>query len=92
MLERTLLRKSPALNCWEFKGCGREEGGRKAHELGICPAYTQGAGDACWFIAGTLCDGTVQGTYAQKLESCVHCDFFQQFDIEHRYAVSKRFS
>ncbi len=46
MLERTLLPKRPALNCWEFKGCGREEGGRNAHERGICPAYTQGAGDA----------------------------------------------
>jgi len=25
------------LNCWEFKKCGREPGGEKASELGICP-------------------------------------------------------
>lgn len=25
-------------NCWEYMGCGREEGGSRALELGICPA------------------------------------------------------
>src|ERR1017187_5011738 len=31
--------KLPALNCWEFKMCGREAGGAKAPALGLCPAY-----------------------------------------------------
>jgi hypothetical protein len=85
VLQRTIM------NCWEFKVCGREEGGAKAHELGVCPAYTRGAGEACWFIAGTLCGGTVQGTYAQKIATCVVCDFFELFDLEHRYAMWKKF-
>ena len=90
MLGLTDVQERPVLSCWEFKRCGREERGSKVHELGVCPAYTQGAGDACWLIAGTLCGGTVQGTYAQKLETCLDCDFFQQLDLEHRYAMWKR--
>ncbi len=29
------------LNCWDFKKCGRQSGGEKAHELGVCPASTE---------------------------------------------------
>ncbi len=79
------------MNCWEFKKCGRDECGDKAREFGICPAYTQAAGEACWLISGTMCHGKVQGTYAQKVTSCVVCDFFQQFDLEHRFAMWKKF-
>jgi hypothetical protein len=89
--DRTNVQKSPVMNCWEFKECGREEGGDKARVLGICPAYARRAGEACWFIAGTFCGGKVQGTSAQKLGTCVFCDFFQQFDLEHRFAMWKRF-
>lgn len=27
-------------------------------------------------MAGTFCDGEVQGTFAQKLKDCSLCDFF----------------
>jgi hypothetical protein len=33
------------------------------------------AGRACWAIAGSLCGGKIQGTYAQKLTNCWRCDF-----------------
>ncbi len=62
------------LNCWEYKKCGREKGGSKAAELGICPCYPDHGRD-CWFVAGTLCGGKIQGTYAQKLTNCWRCDF-----------------
>ena len=72
-------------NCWEFKNCGRQPGGAKVQDLGICPvtmyAQLQGAhggrnaGRACWVIAGSLCGGKIQGTYAQKLRNCWHCEF-----------------
>lgn len=65
----------PALNCWEFKKCGREAGGAKAAELGVCPAYPAG-GHSCASIAGTLCGGKVQGTFAQKVANCQKCEFF----------------
>ena len=73
------------MNCWEHKGCGREPGGRRADELGICPVTVmeefegahdgKRAGRACWIVAGSLCGGRVQGTYAQKLQNCWRCDF-----------------
>lgn len=74
------------LNCWEFKKCGREVGGDKAFELGVCPASINtmlegvhngiSAGRACWAVAGTLCGGEVQGSFAQKYRDCGLCDFY----------------
>jgi hypothetical protein len=75
------------LNCWEYKKCGRQPGGEKVSELGICPATTEkrldgihggrNAGRACWVVAGTYCDGQVQGTFAKKYKNCEKCDFYQ---------------
>ncbi len=72
-------------NCWEVKLCGRELGGENVEDMGTCPAAiderldsTHGgknAGRACWALAGTMCGGEIQGTYAQKLGSCLNCDF-----------------
>ena len=75
-------------NCWEAKKCGREPGGSKVHEFGVCPAATEAkldgshggknAGRSCWVVAGTLCKGEVQGTFARKFENCEKCDFYLQ--------------
>ena len=73
-------------NCWEVKKCGREQGGPKTHDLGVCPASTNSAldgvhggknsGRACWVVVGTLCGGAVQGTFAKKSVACENCDFY----------------
>lgn len=63
------------MNCWEFKKCGREKGGARAVELGICPAYPD-RGQSCAQIAGTFCGGQVQGTFAVKFNSCRRCEFY----------------
>lgn len=75
------------LNCWEFKKCGRELNGAHEVEFGICPAYEErrlhgihgglNGGRACWAIAGTMCGGKVQGTYAEKEKNCLVCDFYK---------------
>ncbi len=80
------------MNCWEFKKCGRQPGGNKVAELGVCPAtlYTEldgahggrNAGRACWAIAGSLCGGKIQGTYAQKLHNCWRCEFMNRVKQE----------
>lgn len=77
----------PKVNCWEWKKCGRQEGGAKTAELGVCPAASaervNGAngglngGRACWALAGTLCGGKVQGTFATKISNCMGCDFYK---------------
>ncbi len=75
------------INCWEFKDCGREPGGKNIKQLGVCPASTDdslngvhdgtNSGRACWIVAGTFCEGKVQGTFAKKYEDCTKCDFFK---------------
>ena len=75
-------------NCWEYKKCGREPGGSKASELGICSAATESildgvhgghsAGRACWVVAGTFCGGEVQGSFAIKFKECEKCDFYME--------------
>ncbi len=75
-------------NCWEFKKCGREPGGEKVKDLGVCAAATEkkldgihegkNAGRTCWVVAGTLCKGEVQGTFAQKYKNCEKCEFYQE--------------
>ena len=57
-------------------------------ELGICPAAVsceydgvnkgKYGGRFCWVIAGTFCGGKPQGTYVEKLTSCIECEFFKQ--------------
>jgi hypothetical protein len=79
-------------NCWEFKQCGREAKGVKVSELGICPAsvdiFSNGlnggknGGRICWAIAGTFCGGKVQGIFAQKIVSCMACEFFKKVNKE----------
>jgi hypothetical protein len=87
-----MKKQNKKLNCWEFKKCGRQPGGEKAKELGVCPAtiYEEldgihdgdNAGRSCWILAGTMCGGKVQGTFAQKYENCELCDFFRSVKEE----------
>ena len=81
-------------NCWEFMQCGREPLGKNVKELGVCPAAAfekldganggVNAGRTCWLIAGTLCGGEVQGTYARKYQSCTECEFYQSVNGEEK--------
>src|ERR1035437_8652565 len=79
------------MNCWDFMKCGRIPGGANSTELGICPAYTAGAGQACWLVAGTFCGGRVQGTFAQKETACQECEFYKQFDPQHQSQMRAQF-
>lgn len=53
--------------CWEKKQCKEDN----------CPAY-QNENGRCWLIAGTMCDGEVQGKFAQKFKSCTECNIFKE--------------
>lgn len=74
-------------NCWEVKQCGRTPGGKNVPELGVCPARMASnldgvhggwnGGRACWVVAGTMCGGVVQGTFAMKFGTCEKCDFYR---------------
>lgn len=72
------------MNCWEFMKCGREKGGEKAGELGVCPAYPD-HGHHCAYIVGTMCGGKTQGTFVAKLNNCIKCDFLKSDHFDHSY-------
>ena len=82
-----------AMNCWEFKECGRETGGSKVNELGVCPAaiaieangFCEGdnGGRGCAFIEGTFCGGVIQGTVRNKEKECFKCEFYQDLKKQH---------
>ena len=78
--------------CWEHLQCGREPGGSKAAELGVCPAATAekanginhglNGGRLCWDIAGTFCAHRAEGSFAENRLSCLSCEFFKQVKAE----------
>lgn len=81
------------LNCWEFMKCGREPGGKKTTELGVCPAAMsnpkadgvndgKNGGRICWALVGTFCGDKIQGEFAEKQVTCLNCDFFQKVKEE----------
>lgn len=63
--------ESREVKCWEYMKCGRDKDATTK-----CPAYSN-FGRVCWVVAGTFCEGKVQGTFAQKYEDCRKCDFYQ---------------
>lgn len=86
-------------NCWQFMNCGREPGGVNTGIEAICPAaepsvlqgFNQGtnSGRACWLIAGTFCNKSVQGTFARKIPTCMECDFYKKVHSEKGATYSK---
>jgi hypothetical protein len=74
-------------NCWEYMKCGRELGGNKVAELGLCRAATdeffnginsgKNGGRICFAVAGTFPNVVVDGSFAKKLTSCKDCPFFK---------------
>lgn len=60
--------------------------------MGVCPASiemrTDGvndgdcAGRACWAVTGTFCEGQVGGKFANKVTTCLHCDFYKLVCLE----------
>ncbi len=86
------MKRKRTLNCWEVKRCGRQPEGRHSSDLGVCPAATTenldrlnggtNGGRVCWHVVGTLCNGDVQGKYANKYKSCIYCDFFKRVKEE----------
>lgn len=55
--------------CWTVKKCSAEQ--KKQ-----CPAWELQTGDLCWFINGTICDGTVQNNWDEKMKICKSCNVF----------------
>lgn len=61
----------PKPNCWDTRNCPEEV------KLG-CPAWEFNSGDLCWFINGTVCQGTTHKTWKEKMGLCRKCKVFKE--------------
>ena len=65
-----LAKKNKATKArWVIKKCSREQ--RRQ-----CPSWEFSSGDLCWFINGTICEGTVQKDWKEKMKICRTCKVF----------------
>ena len=55
--------------CWTINKCPPQQKKR-------CPAWEFKAGKICWFINGTICDGTPKKNWKEKIEICRTCKVF----------------
>jgi hypothetical protein len=79
--------------------CGREYGGCQENEKGVCAAFTEtrlhgvhsgkNAGRACWAVAGTLCMGKSQGSFALANNNCFECSFYIMVKSEEGANIKK---
>ncbi|MBW1805389.1 MAG: helix-turn-helix transcriptional regulator [Deltaproteobacteria bacterium] len=53
--------------CWTIKRCPPQRKKR-------CPAWEFQSGELCWFINGTICEGTVQKNWQEKMTLCRSCE------------------
>ena len=65
LISRMRGRKAPK-PCWVVRGCPPD---RKQQ----CPAWEYRAGNLCWFINGTVCEGTAQKNWQAKMKICRSC-------------------
>jgi len=69
LISRIQENKKGLKPCWVIKKCPQEVKTR-------CPAWEFQSGTLCWFINGTICDGTVHNNWKEKMEKCRSCDVF----------------
>ncbi len=67
-LKKSPLKKNSA--CWLIRKCPVET--RRN-----CPAWELRAGNLCWFINGTICQGEVRESWQKKMKICRQCKVFQ---------------
>ena len=53
--------------CWVIKKCSLSV--RRQ-----CPAWEFQAGKLCWFINGTVCEGSVHKNWREKMKTCRTCE------------------
>ncbi len=70
LLTRKLCGSDGVKPCWDTRACPQEQRER-------CPAWEFSTGDLCWFINGTICDGTVHDSWKEKMKLCRTCDVFK---------------
>jgi transcriptional regulator with XRE-family HTH domain len=73
LLSRSILNTGTTPDkCWDILNCPDKK-------LQKCPAWEFKAGDLCWFINGTKCNGDAHNSWEDKMEECKRCEVFKRF-------------
>jgi len=90
------------LNCWEVIKCGRQPGGNRASDAGICPVSIHNeydgvhggdkAGRACWSVEGRRTNRDTRQSFSQTFSDCKTCAFFQQVKQEEESSLPLGFA
>ncbi len=56
--------------CWDRRNCPPE-----VRET--CIAWEVQAGQLCWFVNGTMCEGRAQPSWEKKMQICRQCEVFR---------------
>lgn len=70
LLFRSAQKAKAKKPCWKVKKCTPEQ----RHN---CPAWEFDSGDLCWLINGTVCEGSVQKNWQEKIKICKSCQVFK---------------
>ncbi|MBT8372505.1 MAG: helix-turn-helix transcriptional regulator [Desulfobacterales bacterium] len=69
LLSRKLRTKNSSKPCWRVKKCD-------PNQKKQCPAWEFKSGNLCWFINGTICDGSIHENWNEKMKICRSCEVF----------------
>jgi len=67
LLKQSQKKQKP---CWIIKKC-------PPHQKKQCPAWEFQSGKLCWFINGTICEGSVQNNWQEKIKICRSCEMLE---------------
>lgn len=78
-IERQLLylvcqakhKNTPHQNCWDILDCPKDKREK-------CPSWEFKSGTHCWMINGTVCQGSPQKSWAEKITLCKECEVFKE--------------
>ena len=73
------------MNCWEFKQCGREPGGRNVEKYGRCSVPVsvehngmnngKNGGRSCWILREAACEKIMRACRVDEIKECRQCRF-----------------
>ncbi len=86
--QKSFIVKEKTVNCWEFKGCGRELDGKNVSLYGLCPAAVdstldgihggKNGGRCCWVVKAVYNKNKKFGCRCTvDYTECHECNFYK---------------
>ncbi len=62
--ECQVIKRKP---CWQVRKCPKKQRNN-------CPAWELRSGELCWFVNGTICEGSARKSWDEKMKICQSCE------------------